>query len=48
MGIYDFEKMGENLSIFLSFKALAHYENLNKSLPANWSVKDNKLFLNKL
>ena len=48
MGIYEFEKIDENLIIFLSLKVLVHSDNLNKFLPAHRSVKDNKLFLNKL
>lgn len=37
--------MGDNLSVFLCFKALSIYESTHKSFPSNWSVKDNKEFL---
>ena len=37
--------MGDNLSIFLCFKALSEYEKANKTLPPNWSVKESKVFV---
>lgn len=33
MGIYDFEKMGDNFSLFISFKALSKFIQKNKSKP---------------
>lgn len=45
MGIYDFEKMGDNTNIFLCFKALGEYEKINKTSPQNWSVKESKAFV---
>lgn len=40
LSIYDFEKMGDNSNIFLSFQALAHFKKIEKALPRNWSLKD--------
>ena len=40
LSIYDFEKMGDNSKIFLSFAALAHFRKTEKALPRNWSIKD--------
>lgn len=40
MGIYDFEKMGDNRHIFQSFQTLSEYQHLHKTLPQNWSAKD--------
>jgi molybdopterin/thiamine biosynthesis adenylyltransferase len=37
--------MGDSLSIFLCFQALAEYQKLHKSLPPNWSVKESKVFV---
>jgi hypothetical protein len=39
MGIYDFEKMRDNFSIFASFKALSQYILKNKQKPENWNTK---------
>lgn len=46
MGIYDFEKIAENLPIFLSFQALGEYKKANKVIPPNWSVKESKVLVN--
>lgn len=45
MSIYDFEKMAENLPIFLSFQALGQYRKTNKVNPPNWSVKESKVLV---
>lgn len=37
MSIYDFEKMGDNQSIFLCYQALATYKAAHKSAPRNWN-----------
>ena len=37
MGIYDFEKMGDNFSVFASFCALSKFEQKNKTRPQNWN-----------
>jgi len=43
-GIYDFEKMGDNFSIFASFMAYSEFKSKNKRLPKNWSLEDAKEF----
>lgn len=40
MGMYDFEKMGDNENIFTSFKVLSQFKNKNGRLPRNWDNKD--------
>lgn len=40
MSIYDFEKMGDNQSIFLCYQALATYKAAHKSAPRNWNNQD--------
>lgn len=40
LAIYDFEKMGDNLSIFLCYQALAQYKVTHKSSPKNWNNSD--------
>ena len=37
MGIYDFEKMGDNFALFASFYALSKFELKNKTRPQNWN-----------
>jgi hypothetical protein len=37
MGIYDFEKMGDNFAVFASFLALNKFELTNKMRPQNWN-----------
>lgn len=44
MAVYDFEKMGDNLSVFLCFKALSEYQKANKKVLPNWSIKESKVF----
>lgn len=40
LGIYDFEKMGDNQKIFLCFQALAHFKQTEKAAPKNWNIQD--------
>lgn len=40
MGIYDFEKMGDNFAVFACFVALSRFETKNKSRPQNWNEQD--------
>jgi hypothetical protein len=37
MGIYDFEKMGDNYNIFVCFKAMSIYQDKFKQRPQNWN-----------
>ncbi len=37
LGVYDFEKMGDNFSIFVCFLALSKFETKNKTRPQNWN-----------
>ena len=37
--------MGDNLSLFLCFKALAQYQKANKGTLPNWSIKESKMFV---
>ena len=37
MGIYDFEKMGDNFGIFASFLALSRFQIKNNTKPQNWN-----------
>jgi hypothetical protein len=44
MSIYDFEKMGDNFSVFASFFALSKFELKNKTRPQNWNEPHAKEF----
>jgi ubiquitin-activating enzyme E1 len=44
MGIYDFEKMGDNFTVFASFVALSRFELKNKTRPQNWNETHAKEF----
>ena len=37
--------MGDNLSLFLCFKALSQYFNANNAVVPNWSIKESKAFV---
>ena len=37
MGIYDFEKMGDNFSIFSCFHAFSEFKKKNGKVPRNWN-----------
>ena len=45
MGVYDFEKMGDNLNIFLCYQALSQFHVEYKKIPLNWSLKDADCFI---
>lgn len=36
LGIYDFEKMGDNYSVFACFQAYSEFINKHKRKPKNW------------
>ena len=40
LGIYDFEKMGDNFSIFACFQAYSDFKQKNSKLPRNWNKED--------
>ena len=44
MGIYDFEKMGDNMNIFLCYKTLSYFQTETKQIPKNWCLKDSEHF----
>ena len=45
LGIYDFEKMGDNFSVFACFYALGKFSKSGKSpRPRNWNEEDAKAF----
>ena len=45
LGMYDFEKIGDNFNVFVCFKALAEYQKICQKNVDNWSVKDSKVFV---
>lgn len=45
LGIYDFEKMGDNFSIFACFTALSKFVEKNKCRPCNWNEEHSKEFV---
>lgn len=40
LGIYDFEKMGDNYAIFVCYQAYAEFVRKNGSKPRNWVFED--------
>lgn len=45
LGMYDFEKIGDNFNVFICFKALAEYQKVCKKNVDNWSIKESKVFV---
>eukprot|EP00919_Chromeraceae_sp_WS-2016_P069256 GHVR01164043.1.p1 GENE.GHVR01164043.1~~GHVR01164043.1.p1 ORF type:complete len:112 (+),score=10.02 GHVR01164043.1:279-614(+) len=42
MSIYDFDKMGDNLSIYICFQAYSLFKKQHKRTPNNWNEEDCK------
>ena len=45
MGIYDFEKMGDNFSIFACFQAYSDFKKKSSKIPKNWNKEDMNEFV---
>ena len=44
LGIYDFEKIGDNYSVFACSQAYSEFIRTNKRKPKNWEIKDAQQF----
>ena len=45
MSIYDFEKMGDNYSVFVCFQVYSQFMVKNKRKPQNWNKADVEEFM---
>lgn len=48
MGMYDFEKMGDNQNLFICFKILSDFKKQNKRSPRNWNSEDAKEYVERV
>ena len=40
LGMYDYEKMGDNFSIFACFQAYSNFKQKYARIPKNWNKED--------